>query len=302
MSVPTNLIFDLSNITHVTRHGKAMKGVKSIDPYFIPLLFKETISFIDSFVRKMNVDGVIIAADNRPTWRKEIFPSYKANRLKETRDEAYEEIIKTIQLLEKFFTTCTGIPVIRAPRAEADDVIAVACQTLPLRFIVLSTDRDFVQLINDRVSLYTPVQNKYRESDDPRYDLFEKCIRGDRGDNISSAYPRVRATKLKEAWNDQFAMQNLLETVLPSGERVRDKFELNKKLIDLSAQPEDVRDGILKEISKASEPKQFSNIELYKFCGENGLATVVAWLESCDRLLRKQFSSGEYGYKYENKN
>ena len=286
---PTNMLVDLSNVVHVTRHGRTMKPIKPNDPYFIPLLFKESILMMDRLAKRLPVDGMMIAVDSNNVWRKELLPSYKGNRTKELRDDAFEETVKTIRLLTQFFEQCTGIPVIQVPRAEADDIIAVATQELTAKSVIVSSDRDFVQLVNPNTVVYSPPQKTFRETDDPKYDLFEKCIRGDSSDNIPSAYPKVRKKKLQAAWTDPASMMNLMETVTQDGRVVKELFALNKQLMDLTAQPENLRQRIVAELKKVDVAQPFSRTKLLTFCGQHGLASVAQWLEQRERLFALGF-------------
>jgi hypothetical protein len=113
--------------------------------------------------------------------------------------------------------------------------------------------------------------------------LFLKCMRGDPGDNVFSAYPgvRVKGTKnqvgLTEAFEDRdrkgYAWNNLMLQRWSdhNGEehRVLDDYNRNVTLVDLTAQPEDIRQMITTTIEeKTREPKNISQvgIRLLKFC------------------------------------
>jgi hypothetical protein len=124
------------------------------------------------------------------------------------------------------------------------------------------------------------IDNKTKEPKaipDPKWLLFEKCIRGDSSDNVFSAYPKVRVNKLQEAFKDResqgFAWNNLMlqRWVDHHGEehRVKDDYERNRQLIDLAAQPSDIKDkifGTIKDnIDKEKNVEQVG-IRLLKFC------------------------------------
>ena len=110
------------------------------------------------------------------------------------------------------------------------------------KIIINSTDSDYDQLLNDRVSRYDGMNEiwytingvfdsklepiidkktgKQKQIDSPEYILFEKCMRGDTSDNIMSAYPGVRSKSSKnkvgllEAYSDRnkqgFCWNNLM--------------------------------------------------------------------------------------------
>ena len=167
------------------------------------------------------------------------------------------------------------------------------------KHVIISTDSDFYQLISPNVSQYNGVQehhithegvfdkkgkmvidNKTKEPKaipDPKWLLFEKCIRGDSSDNVFSAYPKVRKNKLEDAFKDKdnrgFAWNNLMlqRWVDHNGEehRVLEDYERNRRLIDLSEQPADIKEkifGTIKDnIDKEKNVSQVG-IRLLKFC------------------------------------
>ena len=89
--------------------------------------------------------------DWRPTWRVELFPDYKANRLEEDGEGEEEpdllspQIPILLDVLEAF-----GIPIVGADDYEADDVMATYAkkETGPIR--IVTGDRDLFQLVDDQ--------------------------------------------------------------------------------------------------------------------------------------------------------
>ena len=92
-----------------------------------------------------------IEGDWRPSWRVELFPDYKANRLEEEGDEEEEpetltpQIPILLDLLDEF-----GIPLVGVDDYEADDVMATFAvrEKGPIR--IVTGDRDLFQLVDDR--------------------------------------------------------------------------------------------------------------------------------------------------------
>jgi 5'-3' exonuclease len=212
--------------------------------------------------------------------------------------EAFDEFKQFI--IEK--TNCT---VLHHPQLEADDLIAGFIQSHPKdKHVIISTDSDFYQLIAENVSQYNGVQEHHithegifdakgklvkdkktgeaKEIPNPEWLLFEKCMRGDTSDNVFSAYPgvRVKGTKnkvgLTEAFQDRnskgFAWNNLMlqRWVDHEGKehRVKEDYERNRILIDLAAQPEEIKTLIRKTIEVDCVPKDISQvgIRMLKFC------------------------------------
>lgn len=282
-----NLIVDINNIIFTMRHAKirAPKGNQRKDPYAKELIFKDSLAQIVHFANEFQCDAIVIARDAPNCWRKDLFAEYKDRDHSE--DVYFQDTIDAADMITHFFATCTNATIIEAPRAEADDVIAVFCQeSRGVENIILSSDKDFIQLVDDRTQLYSPPQKKFRTSDDPEYDLFVKAIRGDVNDNIRSAFPRVRETRLKKAWEDQVEMLNLLETVRKDGEKVADSLDFNMSLMDLSAQPAQVRHDILQAINAAHPGNRFGEFRIMRFFGDNNLKEHADMLAYKEKPLR----------------
>jgi len=289
MKTHKNLIVDLNNLIFITRYASIKTPSRSQpkEEYVTELIFKETLGSIVYFANTFKADSVVIACDSSNVWRKDIHPEYKAGR--DHDDVYYRETIEAADLTKKFFRECTNAAVIEVPRCEADDIIGVFVQESEgVENVILSSDKDFIQLIDENTTLYSPAQKTWRESDDGEYELFLKCIRGDRGDNILSAYPRVRETKLKEAWDDPYKMQNLMETVRKDGQKVKDAFDFNTKLIDLSMQPDDIREDIVNALN-APYPSNYGELKMMAWLGKHNLKEHADMLSFKERPLKKKF-------------
>lgn len=214
--------------------------------------------------------------------------------------EAFDEL-KTF-LYEK--TNCT---VLRHSELEADDLIAGWIQSHPNdHHTIVSSDTDFHQLLARNVNQYNgiadelhtiegifdkkgkPVIDKKTKEPkripDPQWILFEKCMRGDPTDNVFSAYPGVRTKGSKnkvgllEAYEDRgkkgFNWNNLMlqrwTDHNDKEHRVLDDYERNRTLVDLTAQPDDIKAKIAETIAENSAVKDVTQIgtKFLKFCGK----------------------------------
>jgi hypothetical protein len=224
-------------------------------------------------------------------------------------DRAFWENYDQLTAFIRDKTNCT---VLQHPRLEADDLIAGWIQNHPGdQHIIVSTDSDYQQLLADNVSIYNGVNrelitingvvndrgrpvidkktNEPKAVPDPAWALFEKCMRGDSSDNVFSAYPgvRTRGTKSKPGLQEAFAdrlnrgynWNNLVLQRWVDHEgvehRVLDDYQRNVTLVDLSAQPVDVRQ-IIDETVKAAAPRQSPMIgtEFLRFCGRHDLVKI----------------------------
>ena len=140
-----------------------------------------------------------IEGDWRPSWRVDLFPAYKANRLEDESEEEEEpetltpQIPVLLDLLDAF-----GIPMLGVDDYEADDVMATFAvkEKGPIR--IVTGDRDLFQLVDDKADIkvvylargisahdlvdITWVANKYSIPGD-RYALFA-MFRGDPSDGL----------------------------------------------------------------------------------------------------------------------
>jgi hypothetical protein len=142
---------------------------------------------------------------------------------------------------------------------------------------------------------------------DPQWLLFEKCMRGDTSDNIFSAYPGVRekGTKnkvgLREAFGDReskgYNWNNMMLQRWSDHEgvehRVKEDYERNRLLCDLTAQPEDIRKLIVDTINLETQKEKNIpqvGIRLMKFCGEYDLQKVSEQAQSYAEPLNARYT------------
>ncbi|MFM7492013.1 MAG: 5'-3' exonuclease H3TH domain-containing protein [Actinomycetota bacterium] len=111
--------------------------------------------FIDMTARLIQhykPDRMVLCLDGdwRPSWRVELFPDYKANRVDDEGEEELEPDLLTpqIPLILDFFEAA-GIPLVGVDDFEADDVIATLSQSQPGPIRVVTGDRDLFQLVDD---------------------------------------------------------------------------------------------------------------------------------------------------------
>lgn len=268
-----NLIVDLNNLVFTTRFSSGLKQAttKAKKEKFVKeMLFKDSLTSILFHSNKFSANGLLLVSDSKNVWRRDIYPDYKGNK-DPSEDIYFEDVIAAIDMLIEFFTNYTAAQHISVPRCEGDDIIGFWClNSENVENIILSSDSDYIQLVSENTSLYSPAQGKFRESDDPQYDLFLKCIRGDRNDAIPSAFPKVRESRIKSAWNDDLEMLNLLNEKLPDGRTVMDALDLNMRLIDLAEQPTLIKQQIEIAITNF-RPAKYDEIKCMQFFNNNNL-------------------------------
>ena len=256
-----------------------------------------------------------------------------AARAAHTEKEADEEKIfwEAFDTFKDFIADKTNCTVLQNPRLEADDLIAGFIQSHPNdNHVIISTDTDFVQLIAPNVKQYNGVMEttithegifdakgkrvidkKTQEPKtipDPEWLLFEKCMRGDTSDNVFSAYPGVRTkgtskkVGLTEAFEDRkskgYNWNNLMLQRWTDHNgiehRVLEDYERNRRLIDLTHQPEDIKAIIAETITTAtSANKNISQvgIRLIKFCNLYDLKKIADQAQSYAEPLNARYTN-----------
>jgi 5'-3' exonuclease len=248
--------------------------------------------------------------------------------LTESEQEEDKMFWETFDAFKDYLAEKTNCSVIRHPNAEADDIIARWIDLHPAdEHFIISSDTDFVQLLSENVSQYNGITDelltikgifdaKGREVidkktklpktiPDPEWLLFEKCMRGDASDNVFSAYPGVRTkgTKNKvgllEAYADRtakgYAWNNLMlqRWTDHNGEehRVLDDYNRNRSLIDLRAQPQEIKvmvdDAIREQISHKDVGQVGSHF--MKFCGKYQLNRISENADQVGRWLNMTY-------------
>ena len=201
---------------------------------------------------------LILCCDDRKTWRKEIFPNYKASR-KKTRAATsidWENLYECLNQLKEELTEWFPYKLIQVEKAEADDVIAILVELINERSLILSSDKDFVQLHKFNIRQYSPIQKKFVEGD-PKWSLHEKIIKGDVGDGVPNIMSddnvfvdegrrQKPITKKKvDAWYE------LNPDMYCSSEMLRN-YNRNKQLVDLGEVPESIRINITKQFESVA--------------------------------------------------
>lgn len=151
-----------------------------------------------------------IAYDSKegPSFREEIYEDYKANR-----SAAPDDLIPQFDRIEQLIT-CLGMPAFRQNGVEADDLIATLtrewCKLSPKhRVVVVTGDKDLMQLVDDRVQVWDTMKNEIYASDGvvAKFGVRPDQIRdylalvGDSSDNIPgvpSIGPKSAVDLLKE--------------------------------------------------------------------------------------------------------
>lgn len=212
-------------------------------------------------IRHVEPTRVIIVFDGAGsiTNKKNLYPEYKANRklqritnwdgFEDREDESESIINQMLRLVE--YLKCLPVTLISIDKVEADDVIGYLTTNLPNEVTIMSADRDFLQLVNDRVTVYSPTKKvfytprKVKEEYDiyPQNFLTHKIIVGDSSDNVPGVNRIQLKTLLKlyPALKEEtpITLNEILEEAKDKDKRYadiynfRNQLQINKQLMDL---------------------------------------------------------------------
>ena len=225
------LIIDGNNLIHRTfyvaklqskRYGEdAADHVASLHIYF-------TLNAIYSYVNKYKPTNTICVWDEKPDYqqnvRKDQLEGYKGNRNKDSTPHEQNNKIKEM-------LACVGIPSIFPREREADDIVAYICKSFEGEKVIISVDKDFLQLINDKTFMFDPIRKKefrlenFKEDTDYTKQewLRAKCLLGDKSDNVPGI-PRFGKAKVRKWLDGELILTEEQEAI----------FEKNMKVFDLN--------------------------------------------------------------------
>ena len=206
---------------------------------------------------------MVIACDSKNVWRREVFPNYKAGR-KATRAKSehdWDAIFSMLHNIKDEIRNFLPYKVIEIETAEADDIIATLVNRLQRqtgpnhakKVLILSGDKDFIQLHNDNVRQYNPVLSKFvGKGETPSIYIKEHILKGDRSDGVPNVLSddnvfvegrrqRPLSKKKIEAWVN--------EVFMTFTEEEQKNYNRNRKLIDLSCIPPELEAKIMNEFN-----------------------------------------------------
>tara|TARA_B100000287_G_scaffold253674_1_gene238357 strand:- start:173 stop:1216 length:1044 start_codon:yes stop_codon:yes gene_type:complete len=283
-------------------------------------------------IRNIKPTRVIICFDGKggSQRRRKLFPGYKDNRRVRkhlTRANTFSNIederISMGQQIRRLteYLACLPVTVLATENIEADDAMAYICQQVypKSQCILMSTDKDFLQLVDDRVQVWSPTKKKFYCGDTIKEEfgiesknfIILKCITGDGSDNI----PGIKGAGLKSLEKrlpilfdkKELKISDVVDYVQTNGDKTKlsealsqstDLLELNYKLMQLK----DVNiSGYAKEsilnIVK-SDPTRLNKLKFESFVLEDNINSIFKnpglWLKDSFSQLDKLAESGEH--------
>ena len=197
-------------------------------------------------------NNIVLCADAGDPWRRDIYPNYKHARRKGRVDSAtdWDNIFNMITEIKNEIAENFPYVMMYIEKAEADDIIATLVKHINEPIMIISGDKDFIQLqTKTNVKQYSPIQKKFvGEGIDPKIFLHEQIIKGDRSDGIPNILSPddIFLTKEKQRPINKKRLEEWSTADrIPLGSETSKYYERNKRLIDLSCIPEELERTII---------------------------------------------------------
>lgn len=225
---------------------------------------------------------MVLACDGGGTWRREMFPQYKASRkaARESSDIDWKEFFRILGVVRDEIRENLPFKVVHLQGVEADDVIATLTDSTqefgkhePV--MIISSDKDFVQLHRYKnVRQYSPMAKEFVKEKDPVRYLQEHVLRGDTGDGVPNVLSPDdvfvsggRQTPLRAKLIDEWiANWDSLQTKMTT-EQYRN-FQRNQALIDLTKIPSTKKSDIINTFESVKPASNTLNYLVEKRCSQ----------------------------------
>ena len=202
-----------------------------------------------------NDADIILAWDSKHYWRRDYYPQYKAGRRKgrQESDLDWNEIFQVTNKIRDEIKENLPYKSVEVYGAEADDIIAVVSNSYD-KVMIVSSDKDFIQLHSKNIKQWSPVTKQEVNGHDPDTYIKEHVLKGDSGDGIPNVLSPdhtftdgLRQKPLGKKRIEKMINENMHDW----SDEVKRNYQRNSMLIDLTNTPEDIEDKILKEYKNA---------------------------------------------------
>jgi len=258
------LMFDFHNLIYRSVYAVIFNTPEDNEEF---LLTKHTIlNSIFESIEFHNPTRVVVAIDSQGSWRKDIFPAYKAHRKRQkskvelNRDKFFPAVDELVEDMKQLFSNMFFLKV---DHMEADDIIATLCNKVYCKIqnetVIISTDSDLNQLLKHKnIKQYDPGKKEFVNSINPIKAKEVKILSGDKSDNIPPI-KRLVGPKTAEKILEEGIM-TYIDTIETEEEKtlIMENYHRNKALIDLD------------EIPKAYSEKILNNYTSYETSPLNG--------------------------------
>jgi hypothetical protein len=250
----------------------------------LPMFRHMVLNSLRAYRRKFGAEygELVICCDGiGHSWRKDVYPYYKASR-KKTKSESkfdWAEIYRQVDVLTEEVSENFPYKVVKILKCEGDDVIAIITRhiyktELMSNILILSGDKDFQQLQRYAgIQQFDPVRKRWIKCNNPQRFLVEHIARGDVSDSIPNCYSSddtfVTCKRQKSMTKDRLAAildsDDLQETL--TADQLRN-YHRNESLISFKKIPE----KLVKDVIENFETQETNNrSKLVPYFVKNGL-------------------------------
>ena len=192
---------------------------------------------------------MVLCYDSRHYWRRDYFPEYKHSRRKsrDTSDKNWDIIFNCLNTIKEEVKANMPYKSVEVYGAEADDIIATLCSESSDEVMILSGDKDFIQLQKfPNVKQYSPITKKMINGMNPDDYLKEHVLKGDTSDGVPNVLSpdNTFVDGIRQRPLSKKKIATMVEGDFPNDE-VKRNYQRNKKLIDLTCSPDELRSEIL---------------------------------------------------------
>ena len=202
---------------------------------------------------------LVLCYDSKHYWRRDYFPEYKSGRRKsrEKDDKNWDEIFSCLNEIKDELRKNLPYKFLEVYGAEADDIIGILCSTISEEIMIISGDKDFIQLQKfPNVKQFSPITKKSVNGANPGGYLKEHIFKGDTSDGIPNVLSPdntfTDGLRQKPLGKKKIAswMEHNFDDVAPNDE-VKRNYQRNKKLIDLAYTPDELSREIIDTYNEA---------------------------------------------------
>ena len=256
------ILIDLSQIMIASTMMSMGKGQSEVDISMVRHMILNSLRMYRQKYHK-EYGELVLCCDGRHSWRRDHFPQYKASRKtnREADKRDWTQIFECLDTIKSELKEYFPYKYIEIEEAEADDIIGVLANTWNEPIMIISGDKDFIQLqVRDNVDQYSPITKKIVYDANPAKYLKEHILRGDSSDGVpnflsvdNSIVDKIRQTPISkkkvELWIDQDPEDFCNEEQLRNYHR-------NMKLIDLQYTPSNIADQVGMQFNEVPKGKR----------------------------------------------
>jgi len=293
----TVLLFDFNNLAARTFFVKDI-GAHTPQPEFPLWRYRTFDAIYKALFRVANVQEIILAVDDRVSWRKLYFKRYKESR-KTKRDKStvdwnlfYSNLSNLIQDIKD------NIPfkVLHVKNAEADDIIGVLALHGEDKYHIISNDEDFLQLSNrPNVVVYNPQKMQEVSVDDAEDFIVRKSLTGQGKDDILNIITPLDwgLTEETEGKRRPGFGPAKCEKVMKEGYMfwlkrmgLEERYKINRNLIDFQRIPQTIKGRIMKTYENYEYPEADN---IYTFCKQMGFREYLDEFHKFETMLMRLY-------------